>query len=287
MNEKSEKVLEQYNISINRMIRGRGGIIIATGQGYKLFTQCEKPDKYYERENNITQILKSAGFGNTDTYVRNNEGQLVSQDEDGRRYILKDWFDAKESDVKDMGDMCRAVSMMAYLHMALREAAVISNNANAYALTRAKENGIPAYCVSPKDYATRDEFNKALLEKVNSLNVDLVVLAGFLVKIPEEMVHEYSHRIINIHPSLIPSFCGVGFYGLHVHEAALAKGVKVTGATVHYVDEGMDTGEIIFQKAVEVKDGDTPEILQKRVMEQAEWKLLPAAINKIANEHDN
>ena len=162
-------------------------------------------------------------------------------------------------------------------------AAVISNNANAYALTRAKENGIPAYCVSPKDYATRDEFNKAL----NSLNVDLVVLAGFLVKIPEEMVHEYSHRIINIHPSLIPSFCGVGFYGLHVHEAALAKGVKVTGATVHYVDEGMDTGEIIFQKAVEVKDGDTPEILQKRVMEQAEWKLLPAAINKIANEHDN
>ena len=122
MNEKSEKVLEQYNISINRMIRGRGGIIIATGQGYKLFTQCEKPDKYYERENNITQILKSAGFGNTDTYVRNNEGQLVSQDEDGRRYILKDWFDAKESDVKDMGDMCRAVSMMAYLHMALREA---------------------------------------------------------------------------------------------------------------------------------------------------------------------
>ena len=118
-------------------------------------------------------------------------------------------------------------------------AAVISNNANAYALTRAKENGIPAYCVSPKDYATRDEFNKALLEKVNSLNVDLVVLAGFLVKIPEEMVHEYSHRIINIHPSLIPSFCGVGFYGLHVHEAALAKGVKVTGATVHYVDEGM------------------------------------------------
>ena len=164
-------------------------------------------------------------------------------------------------------------------------AAVISNNANAYALTRAKENGIPAYCVSPKDYATRDEFNKALLEKVNSLNVDLVVLAGFLVKIPEEMVHEYSHRIINIHPSLIPSFCGVGFYGLHVHEAALAKGVKVTGATVHY--EGMDTGEIIFQKAVEVKDGDTPEILQKRVMEQAEWKLLPAAINKIANEHDN
>ena len=164
---------------------------------------------------------------------------------------------------------------------------VISNNANAYALTRAKDNGIEAVCVSPKDYEDRDEFNDALLAKVNEFKPDLIVLAGFLVKIPEKMVHEYSHRIINIHPSLIPSFCGVGFYGLHVHEAALAKGVKVTGATVHYVDEGMDTGEIIFQKAVEVKDGDTPEILQKRVMEQAEWKLLPAAINKIANEHDN
>ena len=161
--------------------------------------------------------------------------------------------------------------------------AVISNNANAYALERAKNNGIEAFCVSPKD-ESRDEFNKALLEKVNSLNVDLIVLAGFLVRIPEEMVHQYSHRIINIHPSLIPSFCGVGFYGLHVHEAALEKGVKVTGATVHYVDEGMDTGEIIFQKAVDVLDGDTPEILQRRVMEQAEWKLLPAAINKIANE---
>ena len=163
-------------------------------------------------------------------------------------------------------------------------AAVISNNANAYALTRAKENGIKAMCISPKDYADRDEFNDALLREVNSLSVDLVVLAGFLVKIPEKMVHEYSHRIINIHPSLIPSFCGVGFYGLKVHEAALAKGVKVTGATVHYVDEGMDTGEIIAQKAVEVLPGDTPEVLQRRVMEQAEWKLLPAAINMIANK---
>lgn len=163
-------------------------------------------------------------------------------------------------------------------------AAVISNNANAYALTRAKENGIKAICISPKDYASRDDFNEALLNEVNSLSVDLIVLAGFLVKIPEKMVHEYSHRIINIHPSLIPSFCGVGFYGLKVHEAALAKGVKVTGATVHYVDEGMDTGEIIFQKAVEVLPGDTPEILQRRVMEQAEWKLLPAAINMIANK---
>lgn len=164
-------------------------------------------------------------------------------------------------------------------------AAVISNNAGAYALTRAKENGIKALCISPKNYETREIFNQALLDEVNALNVDLIVLAGFLVKIPEEMVHQYSHRIINIHPSLIPSFCGVGYYGLRVHEAALEKGVKVTGATVHYVDEGMDTGEIIFQKPVMVEEGDTPEILQKRVMEQAEWKLLPAAINMIANQN--
>lgn len=162
--------------------------------------------------------------------------------------------------------------------------AVISNNANAYALTRARENGIEALCISPKDYADRADFYKALLEKINELKVDLIVLAGYLVKIPEEMVHQYSHRIINIHPSLIPSFCGVGYYGLHVHEAVLEKGVKVTGATVHYVDEGMDTGEIIAQKPVMVEEGDTPEILQKRVMEQAEWKLLPAAINMIANQ---
>ena len=162
--------------------------------------------------------------------------------------------------------------------------AVISNNANAYALTRAKENGIEALCISPKDYADRADFHKALLEKINELKVDLIVLAGYLVKIPEEMVHQYSHRIINIHPSLIPSFCGVGYYGLHVHEAVLENGVKVTGATVHYVDEGMDTGEIIAQKPVMVEEGDTPEILQKRVMEQAEWKLLPAAINMIANQ---
>jgi len=147
--------------------------------------------------------------------------------------------------------------------------AVISNNAGAYALTRAKDNNIPAYCISPKDYESRDAFNDALLDKVNELNVDLIVLAGFLVRIPEKMVHQYSHRIINIHPSL------------------MAKGVKVSGATVHYVDEGMDTGEIIFQKAVDVLDGDTPETLQRRIMEQAEWKLLPKAINKIANEHVN
>ena len=161
-------------------------------------------------------------------------------------------------------------------------AAVISNNAGAYALTRAKDNGIAAYCVSPKDYATRDEFNKALLDKVNSLNVDLVVLAGFLVKIPEEMVHQYSHRIINIHPSLVPSFSGVGFYGLKVHEAALERGVKITGATVHFVNEIVDGGKILNQKAVEVMEGDTPEVLQKRVMEQAEWVILPQTIADIA-----
>ena len=162
-------------------------------------------------------------------------------------------------------------------------AVVISNNTNAYALTRARENGIEAVCVSPKDYENRDTFNRELLNKVNAYNVDLVVLAGFLVKIPEEMVHQYNHRIINIHPSLIPSFCGVGFYGLKVHEAALEKGVKVTGATVHFVDEGMDTGRIILQKAVDVLENDTPQTLQRRVMEQAEWKILPQAIDMIAN----
>lgn len=159
---------------------------------------------------------------------------------------------------------------------------VVSNNPNAYALTRARDNGIEAICVSPKDYESRDAFNEDFLRIVNSYSVDLIVLAGFLVKIPEAMVHEYNNRIINIHPSLIPSFCGVGFYGLKVHEAALAKGVKVTGATVHYVDENMDTGKIILQKAVEVKEGDTPEVLQRRVMEQAEWIILPQAINMIA-----
>lgn len=162
-------------------------------------------------------------------------------------------------------------------------AVVISNNSDAFALQRAADNNIPAECVSPKSFETRDEFNKALLEKVNSYNVDLIVLAGFLVKIPEEMVHQYNHRIINVHPALIPSFCGVGYYGLKVHQAALEKGVKVTGATVHFVDEGMDTGEIIFQQPVMIEEGDTPEILQKRVMEQAEWVILPKAINMIAN----
>lgn len=159
---------------------------------------------------------------------------------------------------------------------------VISNNMNARALERAKNKGIPNLCVSPKDYDTREEFNKAFLEKLDSYQVDLVVLAGFLVVLPEEMIRRYENRIINIHPSLIPSFCGKGFYGLKVHEAALARGVKVTGATVHFVDAGTDTGPIILQKAVEVKDGDTPEILQRRVMEEAEWKILPKAIDLIA-----
>ena len=160
---------------------------------------------------------------------------------------------------------------------------VISNNHGAKALERAKNHGIPAICISPKDYENRALFNEALLAQIQSWNPGLVVLAGFLVAIPEAMVKAYPNRIINIHPSLIPSFCGVGYYGLKVHEAALAKGVKVTGATVHFVDEGMDTGRIIFQKAVYVEEGDTPEILQRRVMEQAEWILLPKAVDDIAN----
>ena len=160
---------------------------------------------------------------------------------------------------------------------------VISNNRNAYALERAKNHGIPGLCISPKDFETREEFNQALLNKLNEMKVDLIVLAGFLVVIPEMMIREYRNRIINIHPSLIPSFCGTGYYGLKVHEAALARGVKVVGATVHFVDEGTDTGPIILQKAVEVEEGDTPQILQRRVMEQAEWKILPQAIHLIAN----
>ena len=160
---------------------------------------------------------------------------------------------------------------------------VLSNNPKAYALERAKKHGIPAECVSPKDFPDRAAFHAALLEKVDSYGLDLIVLAGFLVKVPEEMIRRYRNRIINIHPSLIPSFCGVGYYGLKVHEAALARGVKITGATVHFVDEGMDSGPILLQKAVEVHEGDTPERLQRRVMEEAEWKLLPMAIDLIAN----
>ena len=161
---------------------------------------------------------------------------------------------------------------------------VLSNNQNAYALERARKAGIEAVCLSPKDFPDRGAFNEAFLEKVEEYDLDLIVLAGFLVTIPAAMIEKYRSRIINIHPSLIPSFCGVGYYGLKVHEAALKRGVKVTGATVHYVDEGVDSGPIILQKAVEVKEGDTPEILQRRVMEEAEWIILPQAINMIANQ---
>ena len=159
---------------------------------------------------------------------------------------------------------------------------VISNNANAYALTRAAEAGVSGVCVSPKDYETRAEFHKAFLASIDEVSPDLIVLAGFLVVIPEEVIAKYRNRIINVHPSLIPSFCGTGYYGLKVHEAALERGVKVTGATVHFVDEGTDTGPIILQKAVYVKEGDTPKDLQLRVMEEAEWEILPGAIRMIA-----
>ncbi len=161
--------------------------------------------------------------------------------------------------------------------------AVISNNPGAKALKRAEDHGIPAICLSPKEHADREAFNRAFTDKMLALEPDLVVLAGFLVKIPEEMVEKFPNRIINVHPSLIPSFCGVGYYGLKVHEKALERGVKVTGATVHFVDQGMDEGPIIAQKAVRVAEDDTPETLQGRVMEQAEWILLPQVIDDIAN----
>ena len=163
---------------------------------------------------------------------------------------------------------------------------VISNNANAFALERAANAGIEGVCVSPKDYDNREAFNEAFLEDLNKSNPDLIVLAGFLVVIPEIVINAYRGKIINIHPSLIPSFCGTGFYGLKVHEAALERGVKITGATVHYVDEGTDTGPIIMQKAVEVKEDDTPKTLQRRVMEEAEWIILPESIGKIAKEKE-
>lgn len=160
---------------------------------------------------------------------------------------------------------------------------VISNNPNAYALTRAKENNIDALCISPKTFETRDDFNKALLEKLNECSLDLIVLAGCMVVLPEMLIKQYRNRIINIHPSLIPAFCGTGYYGLRVHERVLERGVRVTGATCHFVDEGTDTGPIIAQKCVEVLEDDTPEALQHRVMEQAEWIILPQAIDDIAN----
>ena len=161
---------------------------------------------------------------------------------------------------------------------------VISNNANAYALERAKQHGIEAMCLSPKSYETREQFNDALTQTIVDRKIDLVVLAGYLVIIPPQLIAAYKNRIINIHPSLIPSFCGTGFYGLKVHEEALKRGVKVTGATCHFVDEGTDTGPIILQKAVEIEPDDTPKTLQQRVMEQAEWIIMPRAIDLIAND---
>lgn len=160
---------------------------------------------------------------------------------------------------------------------------VISNNRNAYALERAGKHGIEGICVSPKEYPDRASFNAAFLHTVDAASPDLIVLAGFLVVIPEEMIQKYRNRILNIHPSLIPSFCGTGYYGLRVHEKALERGVKVTGATVHFVDEGTDTGPIVLQKAVAVQPGDTPELLQRRVMEEAEWVLLPKAVDYYAH----
>ena len=160
---------------------------------------------------------------------------------------------------------------------------VVSNNYGVYAMERAAKAGVSGIVLSPKDYDTRSDFEAAFLDKMKEWNPDLIVLAGFLVKIPEAMVETFAGRIINIHPALIPSFCGVGYYGLKVHEGVLARGVKVTGATVHFVDGGMDTGPIIFQKAVEVKQDDTAKVLQQRVMEEAEWIILPKAIDAIAN----
>ena len=159
---------------------------------------------------------------------------------------------------------------------------VVSNNRNAYALTRAEKAGIEGICVSPKDFENREQFNLALLEKLKEADPDLIVLAGFMVAVPTCVIDAFRGKIINIHPALIPSFCGKGYYGLHVHEKVLARGAKVTGATVHFVDEDLDHGPILLQKAVEVKEGDTPEVLQRRVMEEAEWILLPEAISLIA-----
>ncbi len=161
---------------------------------------------------------------------------------------------------------------------------VYSNNPKAYAIERARKAGIPTAVKSPKEFANREEFNEALLQILKDASPDLVVLAGCLVVIPDIVVREFSNRIINIHPSLIPAFCGTGFYGLKVHEKALERGVRVSGATVHFVDEGTDTGPIILQKPVMIQPGDTPEVLQKRIMEQAEWKILPMAIDLIAND---
>lgn len=160
---------------------------------------------------------------------------------------------------------------------------VISNNPGVYALERAEKAGIPSQVLSPKDFASREEFNNALLAALQASGADLVVLAGCLVAIPPQVVKAYPNRIINIHPALIPSFCGKGFYGLHVHEKVLERGVKVTGATVHFVDEDLDHGKILLQKAVEIPDGITPKELQQKVMKEAEWIILPKAIDMIAD----
>ena len=160
---------------------------------------------------------------------------------------------------------------------------VISNNPGVYALERAEKAGIPSQVLSPKDFASREEFNDALLAALQASGADLVVLAGCLVAIPPQVVKAYPNRIINIHPALIPSFCGKGFYGLHVHEKVLERGVKVTGATVHFVDEDLDHGKILLQKAVEIPDGITPKELQQKVMKEAEWIILPKAIDMIAD----
>lgn len=161
---------------------------------------------------------------------------------------------------------------------------VISNKPGAYALERAAKKNISSAVLVPKDYETRELFGEDLVRTLQEAEIDLVVLAGYLVILPVNFVQAYDGRMINIHPSLIPSHCGPGYYGLKVHESVLARGNKVTGATVHFVDEGTDSGPIILQKAVEVKEDDTPESLQKRVMEQAEWKILPEAINLIVND---
>ena len=160
---------------------------------------------------------------------------------------------------------------------------VYSNNPNAYAIERAKKAGIPYAVKSPKEFDSRDEFNQALLKILQDADPDLIVLAGCLVVIPECVVKAFPNKIINIHPSLIPAFCGTGYYGLKVHEQVLKRGVRVSGATVHFVDEGTDTGPIILQKPVMIRQDDTPEVLQKRIMEQAEWKIMPMAIDLIAN----
>ena len=160
---------------------------------------------------------------------------------------------------------------------------VISNNPGVYALERAANAGIPAFVISPRSYDTRADFNVALKDKIDELGTDLVVLAGCLVTIPEILIDAYENKIINIHPALIPAFCGKGYYGLKVHEAALRRGVKLSGATVHFVNKDLDAGPIILQKAVEVKEGDTPKDLQLRIMEEAEWKIMPKAIDLIAN----